>query len=431
MNEQEAIQWIHDQIKFGIKPGLERVEWLLDRLNNPQKELKLIHVAGTNGKGSTVTFLRNIMQEHHFTVGTFTSPYIEVFNERISINGAPIDSDKLVHYVSVIKPLCEELADTTHLGRATEFEIITVIALKYFQDENVDYTIMEVGLGGRLDSTNIINPLLSIITMIGYDHMDILGDTLGKIAYEKAGIIKANTPVITNEIKKEAYEVICQKAISENCSIDHLHEDYEYEWRSSFERGEIFSYQDESLEISSIKLNMVGKHQVENATLSIKSFKKLSEIEGFSISIEKISKGIENSKWVGRFEMVQREPTIIMDGAHNPEALRELIDSLRKRYDDQDVKILMSVVKNKSIKLMVKTLNQYYDDITLTTFDFFKSYSKKELLQKFDIYDIIVSENWKSILDDFIRERDLSKVLVVTGSLYFVSEVREYLIRYD
>ncbi|WP_054753449.1 bifunctional folylpolyglutamate synthase/dihydrofolate synthase [Piscibacillus salipiscarius] len=207
MNEKEAINWIREQLKFGMKPGLHRVKLLLDKLNHPEKDLKIIHIAGTNGKGSTLSYLKQMLQHHDYTVGTFSSPYIELFNERMSINGTPIPGDQLVYYVEKLKPLCEEVGHT-QFGKPTEFEIITCIALQYFKDQRVDYAIFEAGLGGRLDSTNVVSPLLSIITMIGYDHMDILGNSIEEIASEKAGIIKSNIPIVTNEVRQEAYHVI-------------------------------------------------------------------------------------------------------------------------------------------------------------------------------------------------------------------------------
>lgn len=228
VNGNEAIEWIHQQLKFGIKPGLDRVQQLLEYLGHPEKGLKLIHIGGTNGKGSTVTYLRNLLQRHGFKTGTFTSPYIERFEERISINGHPIDPQRLASYVEQVKPICEKISQT-ELGAPTEFEVITVISLMHFQEERVDFGIMEVGLGGRLDSTNVITPILSMITSIGKDHTNILGNTIEEISYEKAGIIKTGIPVITNVHQKEALGVIESKAKLHNASLYQLNIDYNYQ----------------------------------------------------------------------------------------------------------------------------------------------------------------------------------------------------------
>ncbi|GEL77448.1 bifunctional folylpolyglutamate synthase/dihydrofolate synthase [Tenuibacillus multivorans] len=426
MNESQAIDWIHKQLKFGIKPGLKRVQWLLSELDNPDKHLKIVHVAGTNGKGSTVAFLRHILQEHGFSVGTFTSPYIEVFNERISINGEPISGEDLVQYVTMIKPLCEQLAKTD-LGSPTEFEIITVIALKYFQEIDVEYAIFEVGLGGRLDSTNVIDPVLSVITTIGFDHTDILGETIEEIAYEKAGIIKQKKPVMTNVVDYKALNIIEKQAKKMNSPLSQLTVDFNYQWLKSLYNGEIFSFRSKCLTIDRITLNMSGQHQVENATLAIFTFKKLSDLEGFSISIEKIKEGIRKTTWIGRYEIVQENPTIILDGAHNIEALKPLLKTLGQRYRHEKVDVLFSAVKGKPVDQMLQLLQRHFETIHLTAFDFFKSYRHEELLQKFRKYGIIVSKNWKNVVDEFNCSQDSDSVLVITGSLYFVSEVRSYL----
>src|SRR5690606_15259339 len=206
--------------------GLSRMEWMMERLGHPENKIKAIHVAGTNGKGSTVSYLRNILQEAGYKVGTFTSPYIEAFNERISVNGKPISNDEIVSLLQVIKPLAEELEET-ELGGPTEFEVITAMALYHFgQASDIDFVIMEVGLGGRLDSTNVITPLISVITSIGFDHMNILGDTIEEIAAEKAGIIKRYVPVITAVDQQKAIEVISKKAKEEKSPFYQLGTDF-------------------------------------------------------------------------------------------------------------------------------------------------------------------------------------------------------------
>ncbi|MGP4071379.1 bifunctional folylpolyglutamate synthase/dihydrofolate synthase [Piscibacillus sp. B03] len=424
--ENKEISWLKEQLKVGIKPGLDRVKLLLQKLGHPEKKLKIIHIAGTNGKGSTLTFLRNILSEHSYEVGTFTSPYIEHYNERISINGSPISDDEMSHYIKLLKPLCNEIS-LTEFGKPTEFEIVTCIALQYFKDKNVDYVILEAGLGGRMDSTNVVNPLLSIITMIGYDHLDVLGDSIEEIATEKAGIIKPNAPVFTNEIKSEAFHVLESKAKQTQSSIYRLHKDFDYSWGNSYEDGEEFNFISDELTINGLRSTMTGKHQIENASLAIYSAKKLSELEGIFLSIEKIIKSIERTTWVGRFEFIHRNPTIILDGAHNVEAFEQLIDTINNRYNPSHIKLLISVIKGKPIEPIIDMLSSQYEDITITSFDFDKSYSKKELLQKFYKCDIIVSENWKSTVNDFIDQQETNEVLVVTGSLYFISVVRSYL----
>ena len=199
---EEAIAWIHSRKKFGSRPGLERIQALLDKVDNPEKKVPVIHIAGTNGKGSTVAYLRSILIEAGVTVGSFTSPYIEEFNERIAIDAQPIPDNQLIVYVEKYQPIVAELDRDPAISGITEFEILTAIMLDYFATEQVDVAIVEVGLGGLLDSTNVVKPILTAITTIGYDHMDVLGDTLNEIAGQKAGIIKKNVPVVTGKITK-------------------------------------------------------------------------------------------------------------------------------------------------------------------------------------------------------------------------------------
>lgn len=199
----KALEWVHGTLRMGIKPGLMRMEWMLARLGNPEKRNKWVHIAGTNGKGSTLTFLRNILEQSGYKVGTFTSPYIEAFNERISVNGVPIKDEEIIVLCDRIKPLADELA-LTEMGHPSEFEIITVMMFLYFAEyDSIDIGLVEVGLGGRLDSTNVITPLVSVITTIGMDHMEFLGNSIQSIAMEKAGIFKKHVPIVSGVIQPE------------------------------------------------------------------------------------------------------------------------------------------------------------------------------------------------------------------------------------
>ncbi|GAF64090.1 folylpolyglutamate synthase [Bacillus sp. TS-2] len=238
---EEVIDWIHSLLSFGIKPGLKRMEWMLGTLGNPEKKSTFIHIAGTNGKGSTVSYLRNVLQSAGYSVGTFTSPYIECFEERISLNGHPISEEHLVQSAQLIRPLAEELAQT-ELGSPTEFEVITAIAFNYFAEMKPDIVLMEVGLGGRLDSTNVLTPIASVITSIGHDHMHILGDTLEEIAFEKAGIIKLDIPVISGVKQKQAQEVIRKVSKQKNAALFQIEEDYGYKKQNGMNKSNILNF---------------------------------------------------------------------------------------------------------------------------------------------------------------------------------------------
>ena len=256
MNYLDSLYWIHERTKFGIKPGVKRVEWMLEKLNNPQQHIKGIHVGGTNGKGSTVAYLRAALVENNYEVGTFTSPFIETFNERISLNGYPISNDEIVELVSRVKPVSEALEVETELGNATEFEIITTMMFYTL----VKYTLLTLlllkGLGIKNDSTNVFNPIMSILTSIGLDHTDILGNTYLDIAKDKGDIIKPNTPVIYSVKMKMLLKYIREYAVEQNATPIELDREI-----IVVSQDDEFTYRYKDYELETIILNMLGEHQ--------------------------------------------------------------------------------------------------------------------------------------------------------------------------
>ncbi|NIK11234.1 bifunctional folylpolyglutamate synthase/dihydrofolate synthase [Alkalibacillus almallahensis] len=423
MEVTEAIAWIHKQLPFGIKPGLTRINMILNELGNPQHQIKTIHVAGTNGKGSTTSFLSHILREDGYDVGTFTSPYIETFNERISLNHQPISDSDLVDLVERIKPLCEQIA-TTEVGHPTEFEIITAMAYLYFKEQAVDYAVIEVGLGGRLDSTNVINPILSIITSIGYDHIDILGNNLADIAYEKAGIIKSNTPIITGVSQHEAIQVIDQKAQTNHADVLKLGHDFHAEAKITEHLVDVFDFANNSISLKDLKIQLLGSHQINNASVAIEAYLQLLEVENRLLDPDIIRSGLKKTQWPGRFEVVRHNPDVILDGAHNVEAIQSLIDTINQKYDKNNVYILCSFLKTKPVDQIMSLFSEHFPQIYITTFDFKNNYEYYELNEKYENGNIIIKEDWKTAYDQLINQMKPSDALVITGSLYFVSEVK-------
>ncbi|MDQ0158764.1 bifunctional folylpolyglutamate synthase/dihydrofolate synthase [Alkalibacillus salilacus] len=423
MEATEAITWIHKQLPFGIKPGLTRINMLLDELGNPQHQIKTIHVAGTNGKGSTTSFLSHILREDGYDVGTFTSPYIETFNERISLNHQPISDGDLVHLVERIKPLCEQIA-TTEVGHPTEFEIITAMAYLYFKEKEVDYAVIEVGLGGRLDSTNVIHPILSIITSIGYDHIDILGSSLADIAFEKAGIIKSNTPVITGVSQQEAINVIDQNVQSNGADVLKLDQDFNAEAKTSDHLVEVFDFANHYISLKDLKIQLLGSHQINNASVAIEAYLQLLKVENRHVDSDIIRSGLKKTRWPGRFEVVRHNPDVILDGAHNVEAIQSLIDTINQKYDKNNVYILCSFLKTKPVDQMMSLFSEQFSQIFLTTFDFNNNYEYYELKEKYENGKTIIIEDWEVAYKQLINQMESSDALVITGSLYFVSEVK-------
>lgn len=424
---KEALEWIHGRLRLGIKPGLQRMEWLMEKLGHPERRVRAIHVAGTNGKGSTVSYLRHILQAAGYSVGTFTSPYVEQFNERISVNGKPIRDKEIVELVQVIGPLAEEL-EKTELGAPTEFEVITAMMLYYFGKKNIqDVVIIEAGLGGRFDSTNVIYPILSIITNIGYDHMNILGETLEKIAFEKAGIIKSGVPVITAVNQPEAWAVISEKAKSLKAKTYRLEEDFFIVRHQSTEDGERFSVETIFSQYPDLKTTMFGKHQVQNAAIAVMAADYLRMCYSFLIEKEHIYEGVEKAKWVGRFERVSDKPLIIIDGAHNEEGIRSLVDTVRSHYPNKDVHVLFAALADKPLDKMIPPLAGIAKTITFTSFDFPRAASAEQLAALCDHPDKACITDWERWLKEKRKQKRSDDLFLITGSLYFIAEVRKFI----
>ncbi|MBT2693065.1 folylpolyglutamate synthase/dihydrofolate synthase family protein [Bacillus sp. ISL-55] len=426
---EQAIDWIHARLRLGIKPGLTRMEWMLERLDHPERRIKTIHIGGTNGKGSTVTFLRSILQGAGYRVGTFTSPYFEQFNERISINGQPINDQELIELTNVIKPLADEL-DQTELGGPTEFEVITAMSLYYFAKMSpVDVAIYEVGLGGRFDSTNVIHPLLSIITSIGLDHTAILGDTYEQIAFEKAGIIKNGVGIITGVKQPEALDVIRKKAFESKSPLYQLGDEFSTSSRESLERGEQFSFSSMFGEIQKLETSMIGSHQVENAACAVMASQVLANYYSFMIEEEHIREGLSQAYWPGRLEILSENPLVLIDGAHNEEGINALASEINSRYADKKISILFAALKDKKLDKMIATLEGVADQLTFTTFDFPRAASAEELMEVgSNSGNKNIAINYMDFLDKKISELNKDEILIVTGSLYFLSEAKPIIV---
>ena len=415
MNYLDSLYWIHERTKFGIKPGVKRMEWMLNHLNNPQLNIRGIHVGGTNGKGSTVAYLRAALVENGYEVGTFTSPFIETFNERISLNGYPISNDEIVELVKRVKPVSEALEQETELGSATEFEIITTMMFLYFGEIHpVDFVIVEAGLGIKNDSTNVFTPILSILTSIGLDHTDILGSTYLDIAKDKGAIIKPNVPIIYAVKNEEALKYI--RDLAENQNAKPIELDREIIIVSEDDE---FTYRYKDYELETIILDMIGDHQKENASLAITALIELNEENIIELDFNKMIDAIESVCWTGRIEQVKEKPLIIIDGAHNNESVEALVSTIKNYYDLEKMDVLFSAIKGKPVNEMLSKLQNLAGTFYFTEFDFHKALSKQELLESIDADNIEYIDDYV----DFINHYD-GEGLLITGSLYFISEVK-------
>lgn len=426
----EALDWIHARLKLGIKPGLKRMEWMMERLGNPEKTLKTIHIGGTNGKGSTVTFLRSILQAGGITVGTFTSPYIEQFNERISVNGQPISDEEIVKLTNVILPLANEL-EATELGGPTEFEVITAMSFYYFSKMYpVDVVIYEVGLGGRLDSTNIISPMLSVITNIGLDHTSILGNTHEEIAFEKAGIIKQSTPVITAVEHEGALSVIKKRAMTLAAPIFILNQDFFIHSHESLVRGERFTLETKEKNMEHLEIGMIGAHQTKNAALAVMAADYLSRHYSFTIGEDDVRSGLKTAYWPGRFEVISENPLVVIDGAHNDEGISALVQELTDRYHDRKIHLIFTALKDKKLDKMIASLDMVADELDFVSFDFPRASSAADLLALSHSPNKTANENWEASILEKLPKIGSNDILVITGSLYFISIVKPMLLKF-
>ena len=410
--------------------GLERMEAILALRGNPHLVCPVIHLAGTNGKGSTLAHLRSLLEVRGLRVGVFSSPYLVTFNEQIGINGVPISDKDLEDYLALYRDLLERnSSDQTLLG-LTEFELITAMAFDYFAAEKPDVVIMEVGMGGRLDSTNVCQPILTAITTIGLDHVALLGPDVASIAREKAGIIKEKIPVLLGRIELEAQEVIVQEAHRLSAPVEVLGQDFLVCYQESLVDGEVFTYQSQNRSEVQLKTGLLGLYQVDNAGLALALCDAFFQERGLSLlSQDEIIQAWSQVQWPGRLEIISTQPLIILDGAHNPHAVSPLIETLQERYAQLDKQVLFTCIQTKAIEEMLDLwLELEGSQLTLTTFEDPRAYSVKET-QEIALQKGLPHQEWKLFLTNYIeKESQQSDLLLVTGSLYFLAQVRAFLI---
>lgn len=428
MKEFENNQWIAhyrtDQPHF----GLERMVELLALRDNPHLKLKVIHIGGTNGKGSTIAFLKNLLEKLGLRVGVFSSPYLIHYTDQISINGESIPEARLESLMADYQSLLEGEA-AAKLQETTEFEIITAIAYDYFASEQVDVAIMEVGMGGLLDSTNVCQPILTGITTIGLDHVALLGNTLEAIAEQKAGIIKQGIPLVTGRIAPEALAVIDRIAEEKDASRLVYGENYHVSHQESVVTGEVFDYTS-AVRQGRFQIGLLGLHQIENAGMAIALLDTFCKEDGRELaSNHLLAQALEETSWPGRLEIVSRDPLMILDGAHNPHAITALLATLQERFADYHKEILFTCIKTKALEDMLDLLGEIPDtELTLTHFDDSRA-TDESVLKEVAKSRNLSYQDWQDFLEQKLTDKKEEKktVRIVTGSLYFLSQVRAYL----
>ncbi|CTI97423.1 putative putative folylpolyglutamate synthase [Streptococcus pneumoniae] len=428
MKEIENNQWIANYRTDQPHFGLERMVELLALRGNPHLKPKVIHIGGTNGKGSTIAFLKKMLEKLGMRVGVFSSPYLIHYTDQISINGESISEAKLEALMADYQSLLEREKGLALQG-TTEFEIITAIAYDYFASEQVDVAIMEVGMGGLLDSTNICQPILTGITTIGLDHVALLGDSLEAIAEQKAGIIKQGIPLVTGRIAPEALAVIDRIAEGKDAPRLAYGIDYQVRHQESVVTGEVFDYTSDVRQ-GRFQTGLLGLHQIENAGMAIALLDTFCQEDGRKLaSNHLLAQALEETSWPGRLEIVSRDPLMILDGAHNPHAIRALLATLQERFADYHKEILFTCIKTKALEDMLDLLGTMPDtELTLTHFDDSRATDESVLEEAANSRNLSY-QCWQDFLEQKLTDKKEEKqtVRIVTGSLYFLSQVRAYL----
>ena len=429
IQKEEQLEWLHQHQTKEPHLGLERVRRLLALRGNPHLQISVIHIAGTNGKGSTIAHLRQLLQVKKLCIGTFTSPYLLNYNEQIAINGLPISDEDFYSLLQSYQELLKKQVDDTVLQAITEFEIITALAYDYFCQQEVDVVIMEVGLGGLLDSTNVCRPDLTAITTIGLDHMAILGTTLADIAVQKAGIIKERVPVVTGKISSEALAVIHTIVQQRQASHVRYGKDYQVESVQRLAEGEKFRFSNAFRQKEDYQSVLLGVHQVENAGLALELCDQYCYLKGLPLLSEnEVRRALKRTYWPARLEKISNAPLILLDGAHNPHAMKALIASLESYFPDYQKTILFTCIQTKALDEMVallKTVSK--SQLFLTTFEDSKSFSTEEI-QGLAKREKLKYVEWLPYLEQYKKVKHGEKeLLLITGSLYFLADVRKYL----
>lgn len=419
------IDRIHEFNRFGMVLGLDRMEELLRRLGNPQDDLKVIHVAGTNGKGSVSKYLEEGLSACGYKMGLYTSPYIETFNERIRYDGADISDEDLEYYGQKVVSAAEAMV-ADGLDSPTEFEVVTAIAFLYFADRQADITILEVGLGGIGDSTNVVkSPLASVITSISYDHMAQLGSSLAEIAVNKAGIIKTGCPVIANVPQRDAAKIIARKAYAMGSRL------YDISGIRAAVSDETPFSQKVSMELyeksySDVEISMVGRHQAENLKTALATLEILRKSGAVKLDREALYEGLKRARQPGRFEVISEDPLVIIDGAHNEAGAQVLQETMAQHFAGKKILLVAGILADKEIDSIVKFLTKITDHIIVTEPDNPRKLAAEKLAEhvaEFGVAAEVVSDVEAAVH----RAKELADgydVILFAGSLYLIGDVR-------
>lgn len=416
MGYDETLSYLYGLQKHGLKFGLDNIRAILSLLGEPQKSFRSIHIAGTNGKGSTSCMIERLLRASGLKTGLFTSPHILRFTERIQVLGEEITEESVIKLTDEIRGLIGDMSPTF-------FEFITAMGFLYFMRKKVEIAVIEVGMGGRLDATNVLEPEVSVITPIGLDHKEFLGRNLKEIASEKAGIIKKGIPVISAAQEPPALEVIKSKAMEMSSELFLEGRDFKSIFRESYPDGIVIDYESNSIRLDWLGVSLRGRHQAQNAALALRA---VEEIVGDDIL--KIKDSLSDIHWAGRLERVSDDPEIIIDGAHNPHSAQTLRDSIKELYPKRDITLILGIMSDKDIEGILRALLPLASEIILTAPNYERAEPPQRLRDRAQGlgYGARVSESIKDAIE-IAKTITPKNLILITGSFYTIGEAKEAL----
>jgi dihydrofolate synthase / folylpolyglutamate synthase len=425
MTYPETIDYLYGIRLFGQKLGLETMQYLLQLMGKPQQSLRFIHIAGTNGKGSVAAMVHAVLSRVGYKTGLYTSPHLVSFCERFQINGQPIAEADVVRLVEQLKPLLETVAAHPEFRAPTFFEAVTAMALQYFQEQKVDVIVWETGLGGRLDATNVVTPLVSVITNIAFDHTQYLGETLPEIATEKCGIIKPGVPVVTATVVEEVLRVIQTTAAAQGSLLTIVSHDVQATRLAEDEEDQRVQLTSKRHEYGPVKIPLLGAHQAINCATAIAAI----EASGLPITPQQVSEGLSQTSWPGRFQIVNHKPTVILDGAHNAAAAERLAATLRERCAGQKLTLILGVLRDKNYDRMCQILAPLAERILCVPVNSERTCDPDQLarwcMATNPRLKITIAGN---LTDAYAQARnERAEAIVITGSLFLVGEALDRL----
>ena len=418
---QTVREWILDRMKYKRKYGLDRMRVLMSLLGNPQEEYPIIHVTGTNGKGSTIAMLSSLFVHHGQKLGAFVSPHLIDYTDRFLINGEVMSEEDFEMVGNLVQQAEAKLID--EYEPLSFFEIMTAMALVYFSRKKVEVALLEVGIGGLLDTTNIVHSTMSVITSIGMDHEEMLGNTIEEITIQKTGIFKQNQAVVLGNLPTEALQVAEVVGKAYNCDLHQFEREFKIK---PLEDGLVFTNADTQIQIP--YLNLKGKYQLENAAVALECFLRFEKIFQLPVRESAIQESFQTVTWPGRMEVVQQSPKVILDGAHNVHALKRFVETVKQYGDDGSQQtILFSALKRKHYKEMVDYLRKELPEarLVVTTFDYVGAIEKTD----YPSSEIEFVENAQQFIENYINKRSDQETLWITGSLYFISFIRKFFVK--